>query len=420
MSRIVLSTFGSLGDLHPYVAVGRALKQQGHEAVIATSSEYEGIVQAAGLHFAPVRPSLGSMGDRVALARRLFHPVRGPERLVREYVMPHLRASLADTTAAAAGADLLVSHPLTFTVPLVAHRLQRPWVSTVLAPMSFLSRHEPTAMAGPDLLRRAARLSPLAYTLLLKLVRRAVRGWEEPLHAYRRELGFADTRQLLLFEGQFSPHGTLALFDAPLGLPQPDWPARTQVCGTPLFDGAAPDAQQAQALQRFLAEGEAPLVFGLGSSVVRIAGDYWLNAIAAAQALGRRAILLSGTATLPALPPGILAFDYLPYSAVFPGAAAVIHQAGIGTLSQALRSGRPQLITPVSFDQPDNAARTAALGVARVLPFHRVTATRLTRELDALLADPAIAREASRLAVELTPVDGAATAAAALARLAQA
>ncbi len=59
------------------------------------------------------------------------------------------------------------------------------------------------------------------------------------------------------------------------------------------------------------------------------------------------------------------AFVYLPYAAVFPHAAAIVHQAGIGTLAQAMRSGRPQLLVPASFDQPDNARRAAVLGAAR-------------------------------------------------------
>ena len=417
MSRIVLSTFGSLGDLHPYLAVGRALAAQGHIACIATSPDYADAVQAAGLEFAPVGPSIASFGDRAQLAERLFHPLRGPERLLRELVMPHLRATHADLARAAAGADLLVSHPLTFTVPLVARERRVPWVSTVLAPMSFLSRHDPPHMAGGNLLRLAHRGGPGIYRAFLGLVRRATRRWEAPLHEYRRELGLAPTREVLLFEGQFSPWGTLALFDAALAARQRDWPARTQVCGMPLYDGPPAEAATLTALRRFLDAGEPPLVFALGSSAVWIAGDYWQAAVQAAQALGRRAILLTGPETLASLPHDIRAFPYLPYSVVFPHAAAVVHQGGIGTLAQALRSGRPQLITPVSFDQPDNAARAAALGVARVLPFRRVSARRLQRHLAALLAEGSYAQAARDARQRLDATDGAAAAARAVLEL---
>jgi len=103
---------------------------------------------------------------------------------------------------------------------------------------------------------------------------------------------------------------------------------------------------------------------------------------------------------------------------VFPRAAAVIHQAGIGTLSQAMRSGRPQLIVPFAFDQPDNARRAAELGVARVLPAKKVSSRALASELGALLADGAYAERARVLARELSETDGAARAAEELMRIA--
>jgi len=86
-----------------------------------------------------------------------------------------------------------------------------------------------------------------------------------------------------------------------------------------------------------------------------MAGDFWPEAISAARELGRRAVLITGAEQLGPLPEGVRAFSYLPYSRIFPAAAANVHQAGIGTLAQALRAGRPQLIVPVAFDQPDNA-----------------------------------------------------------------
>jgi UDP:flavonoid glycosyltransferase YjiC (YdhE family) len=418
LSRFVLATFGSLGDLHPYIAIGRALRERGHEAVIASSAEYEASVAAAGLAFAAVRPSMAQLGDQQQLARRLFHPLYGPERLVREIVMPHLRDAYADLDRAAQGADLLVSHPLTFNAPIVATRRQLPWISTVLAPTSFLSAHDPPVMAGPNLLQRAHRLGPTPYAWLMHAARQSVRRWEAPLHDRRRKQGLPASKAVMLLEGQFSPHGTLALFDGVLADAQPDWPVNTQVCGMPLFDGHAADPALMASLHRFLDDGEAPLVFALGSSAVWIAERYWQHAIEAAQALGRRAILLAGAGALPAMPDGIRAFEYLPYSAVFPHAAAVVHQAGIGTLSQALRAGRPQLITPVAFDQPDNAARAARLGVARVLPFRQVTAKRMKEQLALLLEDARTAQGAERLAARLVSVDGAGVAADALIRAA--
>ena len=407
MSRILLATLGSLGDLHPTIAVAQALRRRGHEAVVASAPEYREAVEAAGVGYAPMRPSLDALGERAAVARRLFHPVLGPRRLLREVVLPQIRASFEDIDRAAASADLLVSHPLTFTVPIVAQRRGLPWVSTVLAPVSLMSRHDPPRMPGGDLLRRAAAFGPRVRDVVFALARANVRQWERPLQTFRRELGLPPTAAPMLFEGQFSPLGTLGLFDAPLAAPQPDAPPGLRICGAALYDGAAPDAAALHELERFLAEGEPPLVFALGSSAVWFAGGFWEAAVAAARSLGRRALLLTGAPVPTGLPDGIRAFDYLPYSAVFPHAAAVVHQCGIGTLAQAMRAGRPQLLVPVAFDQPDNALRAARLGVGIELPFRRVDAGRMREALATLLANPTHAEAAARCGAALRASDGA-------------
>ena len=248
---------------------------------------------------------------------------------------------------------------------------------------------------------------------MFRIPRAMVRRWEQPLREFRAELGLPPTDAIAQFEGQFSPRLNLALFSPVLAAPQTDWPANTLVCGFPRYDGAPLDARTHAELEAFLAAGEPPIVFGLGSSAVMVAGDFWHAAIEAAGGLGQRAILLTGKPPedLGPLPRDVKAFQYLPYSAVFPRAAAIVHQGGIGTLAQALAAGRPQLIVPVAFDQPDNARRTAALGVARSLPFRKATAAAMARELSALLAAPDCASRAATVGGAVAKEDGARVAA---------
>jgi UDP:flavonoid glycosyltransferase YjiC (YdhE family) len=414
MSRFLFSAIGSLGDLHPYIAIARELAGRGHEAVIATAEEFRAPVEAAGVGFARVGPSVASFGDYGALMARAFDPRRGIEYMVRELVMPNVRAVHADLVPVAEGMDVLVSHPLGVALPLVAQRTGQPWVATVLAPMSLMSAHDPPVLPLAPWLHALRALGPAPHRWLFRLAAWRLRRWEAPLHELRSALGLPASPHPALLQGQFSPLCNLALFDRVLAEPQPDWPARTVVCGTALYDGKPVDDVLRAEVEAFLAAGDAPIVFALGSSAVWIAGDFWDRAIAAARALGRRAILLTGPATPPALPDTMRAFPYLPYSSVFPRAAVVVHQAGIGTLAQALRAGRPQLMVPVSFDQPDNARRAAALGVARVLPFRRATVARLTAELSALLDETRYASAAATLAESLAGPNGAASAADAL------
>jgi UDP:flavonoid glycosyltransferase YjiC (YdhE family) len=195
------------------------------------------------------------------------------------------------------------------------------------------------------------------------------------------------TKQLALFEGQYSPRLNLALFPSLFAEPQADWPANTITCGFARYDGTvvAPDLKAE--LDAFLAQGEPPIVFTLGSSVAMDAGDFFAKAAAAATRLNRRALLVTGQDPPPALPAKVKAFRYLPYSEVFPHAAVNVHQGGIGTLAQALAAGRPQLVMPAAFDQPDNARRAVRLGVARTLPLQRASVDAMVANLAALLSN---------------------------------
>lgn len=419
MSRFLLTTLGSLGDLYPYIAVARSLIGRGQQAVLATSEEYRVAVEEAGVEFAPVRPGFAELGEYQELVKKAFDVRRGPEFLIRELIMPHLQSAQADLWQASEGADLLVSHPLTYALPVVAEKLGLPWVATVLSPMSFVSSYDPSTIPSFVWFDALRPLRPWLHRPLFAFGKFLLRHWEAPVQDLRRRLGLLPSARPAMFEGQFSSLANLALFDKELAAPQPDWPEPIAICGAPLYDGppAAPDILED--LDRFLGEGDAPLVFVLGSSAVWLAGDFWRLAIDAALQLGKRAILITGPQATGPLPEGVKAFSSLPYSKLFPRAAAVVHQAGIGTLAQAMRAGRPQLIVPVAFDQPDNARRAAGLGVARILPFRKVTAGRLARELQQLLFDSRYQDNARNLAGQLAVGRGADCAADALIAAAQ-
>ena len=407
--RIVFATFGSLGDLHPYIAVARELRQRGHRPLLASFEEHREAVEVAEVEFAPMRPALSAFGERTAMMEQLFHPWRGPELMVRGIFIPHVRESYQDLARACRGADLLVTHPLAFAGPLLAQKEGLRWVSTALSPMTLFSAIDPPLFPAAPWMHWARRLGVAPYRLLFRIPRAMVRRWERPLREFRAELGLPATDAITQFEGQHSPRLNLALFSRVLAAPQPDWPAHTVVCGFPSYDGAPLDARVQTELEAFLASGEPPIVFGLGSSAVMVAGDFWRAAIEAAARLERRAVLVTGAPPedLGAVPPTVKVFNYLPYSAVFPHALAIVHSGGIGTLAQALAAGRPQLIVPVAFDQPDNARRTVALGTAVSIPFRKVTAEAMSRELGALLAAPDCASRARQIGNQVNGEDGA-------------
>ena len=191
----------------------------------------------------------------------------------------------------------------------------------------------------------------------------------------------------------------LALFSRFLADRQPDWPPQTVITGFPFYEEGG-DAGMAAGLAEFLNNGEPPVVFTLGSSAVRDAGPFYEHGAAAAVKLARRAVLVIGEdpRNRPAsLPKGMIAVEYASFSRLFPRALAVVHQGGVGTTAEALRSGRPMPVVPFAVDQPDNASRVTRLGVARTIPRRRATPSRVATELRHLLDDPAYMQKASEV-----------------------
>lgn len=410
---IVLTTYGSLGDLHPYMAVALALKARGHRPVIACSNYYREKIEAAGIEFHAIRPDLPPEMDVPELVAKVMDVKTGAEFLFKELLMPHVRENYEDLCEATRRADLLVTHVATPVGPVVAQKTGIPWISSVLAPTSFFSAYDPTVPPLYSGVVKLLRLHPSIARAFKRAVERLTTKWIENIYKLRADLGLPRGEHPI-FEGQHSPAMVLAMFSKVLAQPQPDWPRQTIVTGFPFYDLKDDGAGMPPALEKFLDEGTPPVVFTLGSSAIFAAGDFYRQSIAAVSQLRRRAVLLIGDAVnMPAepLPDGIAAFEYAPYGQILPRAAAIVHQGGVGTTGQSLLAGVPMLVVPFNHDQPDNAARIVRLGVGRTLARTKYKAKRVAAELNQLLNTPGYARKAAEVGRIVRSEDGAQAAA---------
>jgi rhamnosyltransferase subunit B len=404
MSRIILTTFGSLGDLHPKIALALELQARGHDVVLATHQSYQAKVQALGLNFWPIRPDI-VMDDPVEMAKAMDRKT-GTEYVIR-WIYSNLRDTYADLYEITKGADLLIAAEGVASARLVAETLNVPWASVVLQPVAFLSRYDQPVLplSGFETLVKLPGFDSLLPWLIPKLAKWVTRSWTEPMVELRQELGLPPLKGNFLIDNKYSPHCVLALFSSHFAKAQPDWPQQVTQTGFAYYD--ASDTTPKTELQQFLAAGEPPLVFTLGSAAVMAPGQFFAESIAATLQLNRRAILLMGkNPPLPGLPKNILALDYAPYSQVFPHASVIVHQGGIGTTAQGLRAGRPTLIMPYSHDQPDNASRAERLGTSRTIAQSQYRVKRLVPILQDLLDDSTYATKAQAIAAALQAEDG--------------
>ena len=419
MGRIVITTYGTLGDLYPYLALARGLKARGHDVVIATANRYREKVERHGIGFHPIRPDAPDLDGDHTVMRAVMDSRSGTEHIIKNLLMPSLKDSYKDLTAAVKGADLLVSHLLTYAAPLVAEKSGIAWASTYLQPICFFSAYDPPILPQARYLSKVRFLGPTFHKFVFWLAKKSCAGLARPWHQLRAELGLPRTADNPLFEGSHSPALILAMFSPEFAQKQSDWPANLIVSGFPFFDtddqsGLSPE------LTQFLNEGPPPIVFTLGSSGVLNAGSFYECSAVATEKLGQRAILIVGKepGNRPrSIPKGVITCEYVPFAQLFPKASLIVHIGGVGTTALAMQSGIPMLIMPQAHDQFDNAARVTRLGIGRKLLRKRYTPENLVQELQILLNDESYARNAARIGEAVRRENGVSTACDALERL---
>lgn len=409
---VILATFGTVGDLHPFLALALALKERDIEPIVAAAEEYRAKIEGEVVRFQRMRPDIETLGGHLGMTERALAraAAKRPDFIVRALVLPHLRAAYEDVMRVAPDADMVVTHSVAYGAQLAAEKCKLPRISVVLQPMIFFSSYDPPVLAtAPTLSRWIYRRGPAWTRVAFNLTKRLARGWANPIESLRAELGLPKTEKNPLFEGQFSPLGTIALYSPLFGPSQVDHPPNTSIVGFAFYDRhtGMPD----EALERFLAAGEAPIVFTQGTSAVHDADTFMRESLAAVETIGCRAVFVldekrarewSAQSTA-----SILVTGYAPYSDLFPRARIIVHHGGIGTTAQALRSGRPQLIVPYLVDQPDNADRVERLGCGSAIAQKHYRRARIEAELERLMKDSKYERTAQEVGAIVSQEQGA-------------
>ena len=190
----------------------------------------------------------------------------------------------------------------------------------------------------------------------------------------------------------------IGMFPDWFGPPQPDWPPQTVLTGFPLWDRGHLESVPEE-LAQFLAAGEPPLVFTFGTANQHTRG-FFRAAAEACRRLGRRGILITKYAedlpdacrTASAISPTF------PLAICCLASAVLVHHAGTGTTAQGLAAGIPQLVTPMTFGQPQNAASLVRLGVGISISHRAFRGRRVADLLQRLLTSPSVAERCRDLA----------------------
>ncbi|MFD8596041.1 glycosyltransferase [Kitasatospora sp. NPDC059646] len=395
--RVVLTSWGSRGDIEPLAALAAELRARGAEAVVCAppDEDFVALVERAGAQLVPLGPTVKSI---VANPK----PPTGQDAFK---LAPALVEARFETLAAVAadGCDAVLATGL---MPAgardVAEKLGVPYVLACFHIAGLPSRH-----FRPG--RRPGTPSPEGETDYAVLWKQDAERVDELYGAAvdrgRAAIGLPPVANVR--DHVFTRRPWLAA-DPVL------CPAAGMTELDPVQTGAwiLPDARPLpEDLRAFLDAGEPPVYVGFGSMAAYAPEDVARAAVGASRAHRRRVVVGSGWAGLGAVDDGADCFvvGEVNQQALFRRTAAVVHHGGAGTTTAAARAGAPQVIVPLIADQPYWAARVAELGIGTAHAGPAPTVESLTAALGAALS-PQVRTRAAAVAGTVR-ADGAAVAA---------
>lgn len=395
---VLLCTIGSAGDVNPFIGLGRELKRRGHRVTLITCGYFADSIRRAGLE-------LSETVTREQYLELIGHPdlwngLKAPQFVMSRAVAPQIRTIYERIRELnEPGRTVVAASTLSLGARVAEEKLGIPTAAVHLQPAVVRSFIEPPVLAGMLCGPRVPEwLLKLQYWVADRVVLDRLLGPE--LNGLRSELGLAPVKRIFR-DYLHSPRCTLGMFPDWFAPPQADWPKSVRLTGFPLYDESDVTSLE-DGLSAFLASGEPPIAFTAGSAMQH--GErFFAAAVDGCVRFGRRGLLISRYAEqLPkSLPPEVRHVPFAPFTHLLPRCAALVHHGGIGTMSQALAAGIPQLVVPLAHDQFDNGARAERLGVGRRIARRRFDAGAGAAEIEALLRSPSVAEACRRYAAKL-------------------
>jgi rhamnosyltransferase subunit B len=392
--RVILVSVGTIGDTLPYIGLGKILRSRDHEVIFLGSDAFRSRVEQAGLDFVPLLSV--AEHERHARQRDLWGDTKLALREGIENLLQHTAPTFrAISERIEPGNTVVVASGLMFGAHIAQEKLAFPLATIHLQPWCF--RAERDDCYWP-------RWTPtfVARTVTNMIDFMVDRSIGSRLNAFRAQLGLpAKNRIVKYWESLESLK--FGLFPEFLAPTPAEWPSKVRFVGFPNYDDSlavTQDTAEAERLRAYLAAGSRPIVFTPTSAVRNVRHFLEVSVEVARRADLRAIVLWPDKEQLPGnLPAGVAHFNYVPHDSLFPHAAAVVHNGGIGTCAAALKAGVPQLVVPLILDQPDNALRLRRIGVADSITLRDYRPALVAKKLSRLLQTNRIRKEYNDYAV---------------------
>jgi UDP:flavonoid glycosyltransferase YjiC (YdhE family) len=410
--RIGIQTWGSEGDIRPFIALGHGLVTRGHDVELIYTEiaerRYEAAAAALGIRAravaTPVIKTQSELYRLGLLAINARSPLIQAKIVIDHFFKPAENAIFDAAVELVDRSDLLIGHFFVHQLRAAAERAGKPEVSVTFAHTMVPSRHiHPVGLP---------RLGEWGDAIGWRLARVAMNWmWLAEINRFRRRVGVPPARDTMLDVWVSHLLNLVAVSPALCPTP-PDWPASNRVSG---FLALPPDPNEtlAPAIEQFLAAGPPPVFMGFGSLMPTDSSHLTDTVVLlrdAARRAGCRAIIQAEVTPADYSADDVLIVSRAPHALLFPRCAAVVNHGGAGTTHTVARAGVPSVPVPHLSDQYAWADQLHHLGLAPAgLPRRALTSAKLARRIKAAVGNPDMRQRARELHMKMQDDDGVKT-----------
>lgn len=377
--RILLGAFGDPGHAFPTIALGRALRERGHDVTLQTWERWRAAVEGEGISFTAA-PEYSAFPVPVERDGQPPQPLDFYEAIV--YTTRDTLPLVENLRP-----DVVVHDILTLAPSLCAELLGIP--AATLVPHVFPESSPGFPIYSFGALLPRTPFGRASWNRAHRPVRRGLESGRDALNRTRTAVGLPALDRV---HGGTSDRLALVATYPQLEYPRP-WPAHVRVVGPLIWE---PPAQEVA-----VPPGEEPLVL-VAPSTSQDPEHRLLHACLEGLASARVRVLATYNRRLPShpllVPENARVVDWLSYARTLPHCDAIVCHAGHGTLVRALSLGVPVVACPVAGDMNENAARLAWAGAGLRLPRRFISARPVRRAVERVVGDEAIRARARAFA----------------------
>ncbi|HHS49942.1 MAG TPA: glycosyltransferase [candidate division Zixibacteria bacterium] len=410
--RFPIITFGTHGDVRPYVALAQGFKRAGHEAFVVTDASFREFVEGNGVGFKPLNCDVRKMLEIIG-GRDLAHRGNRPFSFFREVkrqVLPLTEELFRDTLAACEDMDAVLFGAIGgISASHIAEKLGVPAIGVSLQPYTptrqIMSPLSPMfgkiTMGGLFNRMSYEAVSAVSWQIFRKAVnnaRASVLGLPPESGSHR------------IWDGKLAKMPMVYGFSEHV-FPRPrEWGDWVHIAGYWfLDDNSAPQDEVAEFVNR---DGEV-IYIGFGSMNIAEPERLFRSLSSVIKAEGIRAVISRGWGFAGDFESdeNIHFCDYVPHDWLFPRMSAVVHHAGAGTTAGAIRAGTPSVAVPFVVDQFLWADRLYRLGLApKPLSWKRFSHASFAKSISEVLSNSKYRETARHYQSLITAEDGIANA----------